>query len=129
MLWMAVLSVVMRSVHILSVVTLLGGVLFAVTTAAPMQRFAPWLRWSSVLLVLSGVFNLVTKQNIPPRYHLWFGIKMLLALHILAVSILLSRSSIGEERKTRLAKGVLATGVVVVVLSAYLRFLANWMLI
>lgn len=129
MIWMAVLSVLMRSIHILAAITLLGGAIFAQTTAAPMRRFAPYLQWGTALIVISGIYNLVTKQNIPPRYHLWFGIKMLLALHILAVSILLSRSSITQEKQARLTKGVVFTGVIVVILSAYLRFLANWMLI
>jgi len=129
MIWMAMMSVCMRAVPIFSVITLLGGIVFARATKAPLERFAPYLQWSSILIILSGVYNLVTKQNIPPRYHIWFGLKMLLALHVLGVSFVLAKASVGEEKKMRLMSGVIITGVLIVVLSAYLRFLANWMMI
>src|SRR6266446_6082542 len=99
----AVLAIAMRWTHILSMVTVLGGLLHAKIVVEPAlamlpaeehsklaatlnDRFRPWLRLAIVTLVLSGLYNLVTKPNIPPGYNMWFGIKMLLALHIIAVS-------------------------------------------
>jgi uncharacterized membrane protein len=140
----AVLSVLMRWTHILSVITIVGGLLYARIGVAPALerlpaaeriafgeavngRFRQWLGLALFLLVLSGLYNLVTKTNIPPGYHLWFGIKMLLALHIIAVSILLARPSLKQERRNRMMTSVVISGIVVVALSAYLRFLSNWM--
>jgi len=140
----AVLSIVMRWTHVLSVITVLGGLLYARLAVAPAlatlpaesgaqfaaslnTRFRPWLRFAVFMLVVSGLYNLVTKANIPTGYHMWFGIKMLFALHIIVVSFLLSRASVTQEKRNRMITGVVATGIIVVILSGYLRFLSNWM--
>ena len=140
----AILSIAMRWTHIISVITVLGGLLYASLAVAPALaalpaesraefaaalnlRFRPWLRLAVFFLVVSGLYNLVTKTNIPPGYQMWFGIKMLLALHVIVVTFLLSRASITQERRNRMVGGVVLAGVVVTMLSAYLRFLTNWM--
>jgi hypothetical protein len=125
----AVLSVFMRWTHILSVITIVGGLLYARIGVAPALEKLPAAERIAFgeAVNVSGLYNLVTKTNIPPGYHLWFGIKMLLALHIIAVSILLARPSVKQERRNRMMTGVVITGIAVVALSAYLRFLSNWM--
>src|SRR3954452_17148607 len=97
----AVLSIAMRWIHILSVVVVLGGLTYSravlvpslallpdekrsEVAAAANLRFRPWVRLAIFLMVVSGLYNLVMKANIPPGSHIWFGIKMLLALHIIA---------------------------------------------
>lgn len=134
----------MRWTHIISVVTVLGGLLYTSLAlipalkvlpeagrvefaAAANSRFRPWLRFAIFTLIVSGLYNLVMKANIPPGYHIWFGIKMLFALHVIAVSFLLSSPSVTQERRTRMTTGVVISGLVVVLLSAYLRFLSSWM--
>ena len=37
------------------------------------------------------LYNFLTKKSYPPGYHMWFGIKFLLALHVLSMLILLTR--------------------------------------
>src|SRR3954469_21677772 len=140
----AALGIVMRWTHIFSVITVLGGLFYAKLAVAPAlaaltpegraelgavlnNRFRPWLRFAVVTLIVSGLYNLVTKANIPPVYHMWFGIKMLLALHIIAVSFLLTSASVTQERRNRMTTGIIISGAVVVLLAAYLRFLSNWM--
>jgi uncharacterized membrane protein len=140
----AVAGVLMRWVHILSVTMVLGGLIYARLVASPAlellplerrsdfagainKRFRPWLRFAVFALVLSGLYNLLTKANLPPGYHLWFGIKMLFALHVITVSFLLSRPSVTQERRNRMMSGVVISGVIVVLISAYLRLLSNWM--
>ncbi|MEO8130307.1 MAG: hypothetical protein ABJF23_03075 [Bryobacteraceae bacterium] len=140
----ASLSILMRWMHIISVVTVIGGLLYASIVIGPAlsalppesrtkfadavnSRFRPVLRLAVFFLIVSGLYNLVTKQNLPPGYHMWFGIKMLLALHVIAVSFLLSSSSVSQERRARMTVGVVISGAVIVLLSAYLRFLTNWM--
>lgn len=136
----AVLSVTMRWIHIFSAITLLGGIVHARYVIGPaantagtaaLERaglyFRPFILWAIAGIIISGVYNLVTKQNIPPRYHIWFGIKVLFALHVLAVSYLLSRSSVSQERRMHLMTGVVWSGILVTMISAYLRFISNWM--
>jgi uncharacterized membrane protein len=140
----AVLGITMRWLHIFSVILVLGGLFHAGFVVAPAmallpedrradfaaavnKRFKPWLHLAVLTLIVSGLYNLITKSNIPPAYHMWFGIKMLLAMHIIAVSFLLSSASVTQERRTRMARGVVISGVLVVALAAYLRFLSNWM--
>jgi len=140
----ASLAILMRWLHIISVITAIGGLLYASLVMSPTlsslplesrtafaaainNRFRPLLRLAIFFLIVSGIYNLVTKANLPPGYHIWFGIKMLLALHVIAVSFLLSSSSVSQERRTRMTTGVVISGGVIVLLSAYLRFLSNWM--
>ena len=140
----ASLGILMRWIHIISVVTAIGGLLYSSLVVAPAfgslapearsafaaavnDRFRPLLRLSIITLIVSGIYNLVTKANLPPGYHMWFGIKMLLALHVIAVSFLLSSASVTQERRRRMTTGVVISGGLIVLLSAYLRFLTNWM--
>ena len=140
----AVLGIAMRWTHILSIIVVLGGLAYARVVLVPAlavlpaekrselaaaanSRFRPWVRFAIFLLVVSGLYSLVMKANIPPGYHMWFGIKMLLALHIIAVSFLLTSASVTQERRNRMTTGVIISGAVVVLLAAYLRFLSNWM--
>ena len=77
-----VLGVFMRWVHIISVVILIGGLFYARgigTTISPWFRPKIWIGLGGILV--SGTYNLLTKSSVPPMYHMWFGIKMLLALH------------------------------------------------
>lgn len=140
----AVMSVLMRGLHIISAVTLLGGAIYARYVMAPAaaalpeaerQKFAatvqlkmrPLVLVPVFTIVISGLYNLVGKSNIPPNYFLWFGLKMLLVLHVIAVSFLLVRASLTQERSNRLMTGVIYSSMAVVLLSAYLRLLSNWL--
>jgi uncharacterized membrane protein len=140
----AVMSVLMRWLHIISAVMLLGGTIYARYVMAPAaaglpeperRKFAaevqlklrPLVLVPLFTIVISGVYNLAGKSNIPPNYFLWFALKMLLALHLIAVSFLLVRSSLTQEKSNRLMTGVVCSGMAIVLVSAYLRFLSNWM--
>ncbi len=139
-----VLSVLLRWVHIVSAVTLLGGMIYARWVMAPAvaslpevdrqrfaealrQKFRPLVLVAVTMLVVSGGINLAAKSNIPPNYFVWFGLKMLLALHVIAVSFVLIRSSLNQEKRDRLTAGVVYSGLAIVLVSAYLRLLSNWL--
>ena len=140
----AVVNVSMRGVHVFSAITLLGGMVYARFVAAPAARslsvdqrseladraaaaFRPWAIVSILALLLSGSYTIVMKSNIPPYYPLWFGLKLLLALHVIAVSYLLARPSIVEARRNRMMFGTVVSGGLVGLLSAHLRYISNWM--
>ncbi len=142
------LHVLSRFIHISSAILLLGGAFYArqvlvpilsslpsgqVETAARTSqvRFRTTLWSLLVLIVLSGLYNFTTYSG--PRhsssYQMWFGIKMLLVLHILATAILWGTSpyageiSIGKSNRRLL--GMVISGFVVVFISAYLRSLSQ----
>lgn len=120
---MDILNVAMRFVHILSAVTLLGGVI-AWLYAAGDAHIAAWrpVALSAIGgLLVSGLYNFLRKSNLTPAYHAVFGVKVLLALHVFAVVILATKPE--NPRRARQLTGVAISGVLVVLLSAILRAL------
>jgi uncharacterized membrane protein len=85
------------------------------------ERIRGWMIAAVLALVMSGLYNLLMKANLPPGYHMWFGIKMLFALHIIAVGLLLGRAGVAPEKRSRWVSGIAVSGLIVLALSAYLR--------
>jgi hypothetical protein len=71
----------------------------------------------------SGLYNLLAKTSLPQGYHMWFGVKMLLALHVLAVGVVMALPSGDGARRFRLARGVVYSGLAILLVSAWLRWL------
>jgi putative copper export protein len=131
-----VLSLLMRWVHISSMAMLIGGILYArlvLTRAgdvlAPEAResladraaalFRPMV-WTAIAgLVLSGLYNYLTAPGHTPRYHMALGIKLLLAAHVFTTAVLLSRPR--NPRRARMLTGAAISGLVIILISAYLR--------
>jgi len=126
----------MRWVHISSMATLLGGMLYWRLVLAPASEamspetrealgdkaaslFSPIVFASIAGLLISGIFKYLTSPGHQPVYHMIFGIKMLLALHVFAVAILIARP--GNPRRTRMLTGTVISGLLIVFLSAWLR--------
>ena len=122
---MPVLTILFRFLHIGSAVVILGAALFG--THDTRQR--KWVVSAAGVILLSGLYNLLSKSNLPPGYHMYFGIKMLFALHVLAVCVLLNRASNPEEKRLRLERSLRWSGVIILLLSAYLRYLSTWMIV
>jgi uncharacterized membrane protein len=131
-----VLSVIMRWIHIASMATLIGGLIFgrlvmapAIATLAADAReslettaaalFRPFVFSAIGGLVVSGTFNLLTTPGHRPIYHVLFGVKMLLALHVFAVSILIVQPK--NPRRVRMMTGTLISGLIILVIAAWLR--------
>ncbi len=70
-------------------------------------------------LVFSGVLNYLAMPGHSKLYHMLFGIKLLLALHVFAVSILIVQPN--NPRRTRMATGTMISGLVILLISAWLR--------
>lgn len=137
-----------RFIHIFSVILLLGGVIYARLVLVPVLNVLPenlrmqaaagaQLRFRGTLysllglILLSGLYNFLTYAG--PKhgqtYQIWFGVKMLLMAHIFAAAILWSTSPYGDveiagKSKRRLLS-ISISGVVVVLISAYLRSLTQ----
>lgn len=130
----------MRALHILSAVTLIGGVLawrFAaipgIASLAPETRskvdnaiaaaWRPAVMLAVLGLLVSGIYNFLRKTGLPPTYHMVFGIKILLVLHVFAVAMLATRPD--NARRTKQLTGIAVSGSVIVILSAILRWIST----
>lgn len=124
-------GLISRFVHILSAIALLGGVLFArqvLSTAGQSDlvvRYAGVFRAAVGGLLATGLYNLLTKSGLPKGYHMIFGIKFLLALHVFAIAILLGNAGVEEAKRRRWLTGTMISGIAIVALSAYLRWLTT----
>ncbi|HTS24622.1 MAG TPA: hypothetical protein VMH81_02035 [Bryobacteraceae bacterium] len=131
-----VLLVTMRWIHIASMATLIGGLLYgrlvmapAIATLAPDAResladtaarfFRPYVFVSIAGLVVSGTFNILTNAGHRPIYHMLLGIKLLLALHVFAVSILIVQPK--NPRRVRMMTGTVISGLIILAIAAWLR--------
>jgi hypothetical protein len=124
-----------RYVHIASAITLLGGMFFAAIAWLPAlrdqglsdaiaARFRPWFLAAMVGLLLSGFYNYyrhVELKDVPKMYHMVFGIKFLLALHVFAVGYLALKG--GNAKRARQILGVVISGLVIIGLSGWMRVL------
>ena len=137
----AMLAVCMRWIHITSVVTLIGGFIYARFALAPalskvpeptrgeigdraVANFRPLLYTVLVTILGSGLYNYLTKAVYPPHYHMWIGIKFLFVLHIFAVAILYTIPGAGEPKRKRWLTGMVISGLIIIAISGYLRFIS-----
>jgi len=137
----AVLGVCMRWIHIASVVTLIGGFIYArfvfapaIASASPEEKtrlaagaqsaFRPLLFTVVATVLISGIYNYATKGSYPPGYHMWMGIKLLFVLHILSSAILDSVRAPNAAKSSRTALGIVITGLAAIAIADYLRYLS-----
>ena len=114
----ALLHVGMRWLHLVSIVVLLGGFFYARFAAGNLaEGFKPMAYAAIGGILISGTYNFLSKQSFPPHYHMWFGIKMLLVLHIFAATIL-------YRGKPRSLTGVVISGAIVIAISGWLRWIS-----
>ena len=137
----AVLAVSIRWIHLASVVTLLGGFIYARFVLAPslgplagadrqavanraVATFRPILYTVLATILGSGLYNYLSKAVYPPHYHMWIGIKFLFVLHIFAVTILYSLPSADEAKRNRWLTGMVISGLIIIAISGYLRWIS-----
>jgi hypothetical protein len=117
-------DVIFRSTHILGVVMLLGRAL-AITWGGmqPGETKRPYVIGAVVMILSSGFWQLVRimQQGVPSHWHMVFGIKFLLALHVLGVALFSLRPSLDAAKRKRMVTGAAYSGLVIVILSATLR--------
>jgi uncharacterized membrane protein len=145
---MEIIALVLRWLHILSAIALMGGSIFMrfalhpalaalgeeqqkALKAAVRSQWAKWVMASSGFLLLSGIVNVVlytqSGEIEPMPYHAILTVKMLLALAIMFIaSTLVGRSANAEKFRANSVKWLninLAMAVIVVCLGGYLRTL------
>lgn len=117
-------DVAFRSLHIIGVVMLLGRAV-AITWggAQPGETKRPYVLGAVLMILAGGFWQLVRimRAGVPSHWHMVFGIKFLLALHVLTVALLTLRPALDAAKRKRLVTGAAYSGLVIVVLSATLR--------
>ncbi len=139
---MYVLYVVMRVLHILSAIILVGGLFYTKTIlvsagadpfAGQRQVWARWVGLASLFLLVSGLVNFMNIMSLakaagtplPSTYHMLFGIKFLLGLFVMFLAAILSgRTTLAEKFRQKMGKwlGIAwASSLAIVVIGAILR--------
>lgn len=125
----------MRWIHISSMATLIGGIIYGRLVMAPASsslaadaqealadhaasNYRPLVVASMIGLILSGLYRYMTTPGHRPFYHALFGIKMLLVLHVFAVALLIVKPH--NPRRTRMMTGVVISGLLIIGISAWL---------
>jgi hypothetical protein len=137
-----IFHVLFRFIHVGSVILLLGGIVYGRQVLVPTLNSLPedlrlpaasraQITYRStlyallVLIVGSGLYNLLTGPKHTYEYQMWFGIKMLLVAHVVATAILWSTSPYGDVSVARKSKHRLTSlaisGLLIVLISSYLR--------
>ena len=129
------LTVIMRWIHISSMATLIGGIIYGRLVMAPASsslaadaqealgdhaasHYRPLVVASMIGLILSGLYRYFTTPGHRPLYEALFGIKMLLVLHVFAVALLIVKPR--NPRRTRMMTGVMISGLIIIGISAWL---------
>ena len=141
-----IIALVSRWTHIFAAAVVVGGFAFwrfvvypAMSTLAEAdqtkmrERIAanlrPWALTSIVLLVLSGSYNFfrVVSSGVDTTYHMAFGLKFLLALHVFGMLFVLSTPPSGDPvrdaKRPRFVFGAFVSGLLILAIAAYLRTL------
>jgi hypothetical protein len=115
--------------------TLVGGILYARVVMAPAiatlsresgdalcnragAAYRPLVIVAMIGSIMSGVYKLLITPGHTAFYHMLFGIKMLLVLHVFAVALLVVKRD--NPRRTRMMTGMLISGLCIVFISAWL---------
>jgi putative copper export protein len=129
------LTVLMRWIHLSSMATLVGGMIFgrlvmthSMQTVSPESRnslgdraamaYRPLVIAAVFGSIVSGIYKFLSTTGHSPLYHALFGIKMLLVLHMYAVAILIVQPK--NERRGRMMTGVMISGLIIILISAWL---------
>jgi uncharacterized membrane protein len=130
------LGIFMRWLHIASVATLIGGMIYGWLVLVPAAAvlaidarkalyertaalYRPVVFGAIAALLVSGGYNLMTNPGHNIRYYILLGIKLLLVAHVFAVGIVLVTKN--PEHRGRLLAGSAISGLIIILISAYLR--------
>lgn len=130
------LGIAMRWLHIASVATLIGGMVYGWLVLVPASGalaaearkalfdrtaalYRPLVFGAIAALLVSGGYNLAVNPGHNPRYYILLSLKLLLAAHVFAVAIVLVTRN--PEHRGRLLAGGAISGLIIILIAAYLR--------
>jgi putative copper export protein len=137
------LDTLMQWLHLSAAVIGIGGIAYARLVVVPslaglppeprtallsqlVTRMRPISFGVVGVLLLTGLYNLLVHlQGHTTTYHIALGIKILLALHVFATAFLLAVpvgvNPARDARRPRLMAGMVISGVIILLISAFLR--------
>jgi uncharacterized membrane protein len=114
----AILQIFVRWVHLTAVIVLVGGLCYARFAAGDLSARFRTLAYTAIgAILISGIYNFLSKPAYPPHYQAWFGIKVLLSLHVFAVTVL-------YRGKLRSLTGAVIGSGIIVAIAGYLRWIS-----
>jgi hypothetical protein len=131
------ISLFMLALHIICAVTLVGGAIAWRFASLPgLQLLDPAVRtkvenaaaaaWRPVVfaaiagVLVSGIYNFMHRPVKTQTFHMLFGVKMLLVLHVFAVWGVAARPD--NARRSRQLTGIVISGIVILIISAAFRW-------
>jgi hypothetical protein len=123
----SLLPLLLRLLHIIPAVVVVGGAVGGAflnhPVAAPLSRGTVLV--GIVALLGSGLYNFLTyvQAGVPKGYHMWFGIKFLLGLHVMTMLFLLTKPDAPAAKRQRWQVSALWGTIAVIIAGAYLRAL------
>ncbi|HNY42078.1 MAG TPA: hypothetical protein PKJ41_16865 [Bryobacteraceae bacterium] len=104
----------------------LALLLFGLSLAGRIARYRGLSASVALLLLVTGVHNFMTRmQPAPPGWHMWIGIKTLLALHVIGIVLLSVRGAASPEKLARWRKGALVSAGLTILIGLYLSNFAR----
>ena len=130
------LGIFMRWLHLASVATLIGGMLYGWLVLVPATAaltaearkaltdraaalFRPLVFGAIPALLVSGGYTLATNPGHNARYYILLIVKLMLVAHVFAVGIVLVTKN--PEHRGRLFGGAAISGLAIILFSAYMR--------
>ena len=97
----------------------LALILYGLILFSSVKEWRGFAITAAVLLLLTGAHNFMTRMvDAPKGWHAFVGIKLLLALHVIAVIFLLARGAT-PEKEARWRKSILVSGGLVMLIGLY----------
>ena len=136
------LDLIARWAHVGAAIVLLGGSTFVRFVLMPAAEKLPepehdllraglMARWKRIvmagitLLLVTGFYNYLSREGLPPQYHMLMGVKILLALGVFFLASALTGRSAGLAAIRRDAKTwllvLIGTATLVVAIAGYLK--------
>ena len=110
----------MRWIHVAGAIALAG--LAFLPAVLRSVRYVIWIPLSVSLG--SGIYNLLTKlDGVPKGYHMWFGIKTLLVMHVFSIYFLIGLGRGDAAKHKRWAIGIAISALLAIGIGEYLRYL------
>lgn len=118
------MTIAIIALHYAGALALLLGLLRALKADSALSGLARGLLAGGALVMLAtGAHNFMAgMKDAPKGWHAVAGIKVLLALHVVAIALLAARGGMEAGRRVRMAKGALISFAVVFVLGLVARY-------
>lgn len=116
------------AIHVLVGAILIAPGFYSILTRQPV---APLVRNTQLILALlslaTGLLNFFTRigEGVAKGYHMWFGVKFLLALHVISIAVIAAGANQTPEKRTSLLKGAAWSGAAVIILGVFLKTFAK----